>query len=90
MITTVRTLQSKLLPLLRYHASHKNSLINATPTKYADQRVALKENNWKIPDPTHLVHTKLSRNQHKPILAMASTLYTKCQLSTQTKLSLDA
>jgi hypothetical protein len=57
MITIARNLYSKLIPFLKYNFTHKNSLINATPTKYADQRVALKENIWRTPDPTHLVPT---------------------------------
>lgn len=67
MITIARNLHNKLLPLIRYHCSYKNALINATPKKEAENRLTLKENIWRTPDPTHLVHFSLSRNQPKLI-----------------------
>lgn len=67
MITTAKKLHIRLLPFIRCDFSTKNSLINATPAKYVDQRVALKNNIWRTPDPTHLVHTPLSRNPLKLI-----------------------
>jgi hypothetical protein len=65
MLTIARNLHNKFLPFLRFNFSHKNSLINATPSQYEDQRVALKENIWRTPDPTHKVHHIQLRNQWK-------------------------
>lgn len=52
--------------------SHKNSLVNATPSKFVEQRASLKDNNWLTPDPTHKVSFRRSRDPLKLTLATES------------------
>jgi len=62
--------------------TNKNTLINATPAAYADNRTALKENGWRQADPTYQVTQKIFRNQQKLISAMLNILFTKYLSST--------
>lgn len=55
MLSIAKNINKRLAILLTAPFSHKNSLINATPQEYVDQRTALKNNIWRKPDPTHLV-----------------------------------
>jgi hypothetical protein len=45
----------RLTQHLAFLSSHKQALINATPSAYVDQHTALKNNNWLTPDPTYQV-----------------------------------
>lgn len=65
MITITKNISKRLTTLALFNMSHKNSLINETPASYSEQRVALKDNIWRTPDPSYQVIVSTTRNQHK-------------------------
>lgn len=70
MITIARNINKKITLVALAQFSHKNSLINQAPASFNEQRVELKQNVWRNPDPSYQVQSFQQRNRPKPILAM--------------------
>ena len=67
MLAIAKTLTRRLNTALVWNFSNKNPMINSPPASIAEQRVALSDNVWRIPDESHLVRSIRHRNHERLI-----------------------
>lgn len=71
MLTIAKNVNRRLTALILSSFSSKNQPINQAPAEFIEKRVALQNNIWRTPDPTHLVTLKISQKSYETHLSNA-------------------